>query len=77
MDKDKKQPDNLTFFQLFSGKVRDIYAEFKKIIWPDKKTLFKHTVNVIIVCGIIGSIIVVMDVLFSNGYTLFVNLFQS
>jgi len=65
-----------TAVKKFSGRLKDIQGEFKKIIWPDKKELVKHTINVILVAGAIGAIIVVMDLAFSQGYTAFINLFS-
>ena len=59
----------------FKGWFKDIAGEFKKIIWPDKKTLVKHTFNVILVSGVIGAVIIVMDLVFSSGYSWFVGFF--
>lgn len=36
-------------------------AEFKKIIWPDKKTVGKETVSVVVVSLILGVIIGLLD----------------
>ena len=41
----------------FSG----LKAEFSKIIWPDKKSLGRQTLAVIVVCIILGVIIAVLD----------------
>ena len=38
-----------------------LQAEFHKIIWPDKKSLGKQTVAVIVVSVILGVIIAVLD----------------
>jgi preprotein translocase subunit SecE len=56
------------------GKWKETVGEFKKIIWPDRKTLVKHTVNVIITSAIVGAVIVGMDFLFSTGYSLLTRL---
>ena len=37
------------------SKIKGLKAEFKKIIWPDKKTLGKQTVAVVSVTVILGS----------------------
>jgi preprotein translocase subunit SecE len=58
------------------GKFKELVGEFKKIIWPDRKALIKHTVNVIIISGVIGGVIVLMDLVFSQGYTQFIKLLQ-
>mgnify|MGYP003308607876 CR=1 FL=1 len=42
---------------------KGLKAEFKKIIWPDKKTLAKQTVAVIL----LGAIIAVVDALMQYG----------
>jgi len=55
---------------------KNLGAEFKKIIWPDKKTMWKHTVNVILVSALIGVIIFVMDLAFSTGHEALYNLFR-
>lgn len=49
-------------------------AEFKKIIWLDRKTLGKQTVAVIIVSVIVGVIIAVLDLGIQQGIDILVNL---
>jgi preprotein translocase subunit SecE len=46
---------------------KGLKAEFKKIIWPDKKTLAKQTVAVITCSVILGAIIAVVDALIQYG----------
>ena len=46
------------------SKIKGLKAEFKKIIWPDKKTLAKQTVSVTV---ILGAIISVVDALLTFG----------
>ena len=46
---------------------KGLKAEFKKIIWPDKKTLVKQTVAVITCSVILGVIIAVIDALVQYG----------
>lgn len=48
-------------------KIKGLKAEFKKIIWPDKKTLAKQTVAVVSVTVILGAIISVVDALLTFG----------
>ncbi len=38
-----------------------VKAEFKKISWPDKESLIKQTVAVIIISLVVGAIIAVLD----------------
>ena len=74
--KQKKDENAPSVFLKLKFKFTDIKGEFKKIIWPDRKSLVKHTINVILVSGLIGGVIVVLDFLFGNGYNLFVSLFS-
>ena len=46
---------------------KGLKAEFKKIIWPDKKTLAKQTVAVIVCSVVLGAIIAVIDALVQHG----------
>ena len=46
---------------------KGLKAEFKKIIWPDKKTLVKETVAVIVSSVLLGGIIAVVDALVQHG----------
>ena len=46
---------------------KGLKAEFKKIIWPDKKTLVKQTAAVITCSVILGAIIAVVDALIQYG----------
>ena len=49
-------------------------AEFKKIIWPDKKSLTRQTVAVVAVSVILGLIIAVLDLFITYGVDILVNL---
>ena len=49
-------------------------AEFRKIVWPSKETLFKHTVTVIVVSLIFGAYIALMDGAFGIVFRQFVSL---
>ncbi len=51
---------------------KGLKAEFKKIIWPDKKTLLKQTVAVVICSVIIGLLISLIDSMLSGGIALFI-----
>ena len=42
-------------------------GEFKKISWPDRKTLIKQTVAVIICSVVLGGLIAVIDALIQYG----------
>ena len=51
---------------------KGLKAEFKKIIWPDKKTLVKQTVAVIVCSLFLGVLIWMVDVVLQNGIDLLV-----
>ena len=46
---------------------KGIKSEFRKIIWPDKETLFKQSVAVVIISVITGALIAVIDRLLQYG----------
>ena len=46
---------------------KGLKAEFKKIIWPDKKTLAKQTVAVTVCSILLGAIIAIIDALLQYG----------
>ena len=47
-------------------------AEFKKVVWPDKKTLAKQTAAVVGASVFLGALISVIDVLLKYGIDLLV-----
>ncbi|MEG0805286.1 MAG: preprotein translocase subunit SecE [Lachnospiraceae bacterium] len=49
-------------------------AEFRKIIWPDKKSLGKQTMAVIVTSIALGLIITVIDIIAQYGVNILVNL---
>ena len=46
---------------------KGLKAEFKKIIWPDKKTLAKETTAVVTVSLLLAALISVVDVIVKYG----------
>lgn len=46
---------------------KGLKAEFKKIVWPDQKSLTKETAAVVIVSVVIGVIISVVDLIARFG----------
>ncbi len=42
-------------------------AEFKKIIWPDKKSLVKQTTAVVVITVILCAIIAILDAVIQLG----------
>ena len=47
-----------------------LQAEFKKIIWPDKKSMTKQTMAVVIISVFLGAIIKILDMLIQMGLNL-------
>ena len=46
---------------------KGLQAEFKKVIWPDKKTLARQTTAVVAVSVVLGALIAVVDVILRYG----------
>ncbi len=53
---------------------KGLKAEFKKIIWPDKKTLTRETIAVIVSAIVLCLIIKMLDVLITYGIEFLVSL---
>lgn len=53
---------------------KGLKAEFKKIVWPDKKTIAKETTAVVIVTVILGLVIALLDFIITHGVNLLVNI---
>ena len=51
---------------------KGLQAEFKKVIWPDKKTLAKQTTAVVAVSVVLGAVIAVIDAILRYGIDLLV-----
>ena len=54
--------------------VKGIKAEFKKIVWPDQKSVGRQTVAVIAVSVVLGLIIALMDWVIQYGVNFLVGL---
>ncbi len=46
---------------------RNLKAEFSKITWPDKDSLLKQSVAVVLIAIVVGIIIAVLDFLLQYG----------
>lgn len=55
---------------------QELKAEFRKISWPDKNSLIKESVAVIVIAIIIGCIVAVVDTGLEEGFNALVNLVQ-
>lgn len=49
-------------------------AEFKKIIWPEKKSLTRQTAAVVAVSVVLGLVIALLDFMIGYGIDFLVNL---
>ena len=56
------------------GKFSQIKAEFKKIIWPDKKSAAKQSLAVIVISALPGVIIALLDIVLRYGVDFIISL---
>mgnify|MGYP003426475871 CR=1 FL=1 len=49
-----------------------LQSEFKKIVWPDRKTLTKQTIAVVVASAILAVLVSVMDAVILEGVNLLV-----
>ncbi len=55
---------------------QELKAEFRKISWPDKNSLIKESVAVIVIAIIIGCIVAVVDTGLEEGFNALIDLVQ-
>ena len=53
---------------------KGLKAEFKKIIWPDKKTLTRQTIAVVATSVALGLMIKILDIIITYGIDFLVTL---
>jgi len=70
----KKESHNTEGPNAVQSVYRTYKAEFKKIVWPSKETLIKHTVTVVVVSLIFGAYIALTDGIFGALFSRFVQL---
>ena len=46
---------------------KNLKAEFKKIIWPDKKSFTRETVAVVLTSVVLGAVIALLDLVIKFG----------
>lgn len=56
---------------------QELKAEFRKIVWPDKNSLVKESVAVIIIALIIGCIVTLVDTGLKEGLNALLSLVQN
>ena len=49
------------------GFFKNVRVEFKKISWPDKKTMFKQSVAVVAISVVLGVVIALIDYVAKYG----------
>ena len=57
-----------------SNWIDGLKAEFRKIIWPDQKSLVKQTGAVVAVSIVFGIMIAILDFIFQHGVDILVNI---
>lgn len=50
---------------------KGLKSEFKKIVWPDKESIAKQSIAVIVITTILGIIIAILDTAIKFGINLF------
>ena len=63
----KKKDKKPGFFSKLGSKIKDVFSELKKVVWPSKSQVAKNTVIVIAAVIIIGIVIWVLDMAFGFG----------
>lgn len=46
---------------------KNVQIEFKKVSWPDRKTMLKQSVAVVAISVVMGVVIAIIDVLAQHG----------
>jgi len=59
MNEDKKSPGSSD--SVIKGIFHTYRAEFRKIVWPSRETLIKHTMTVVAVSLMFGAYIAILD----------------
>lgn len=68
--KSKDDKKKVSVFKRIGRFFRDLKSEFKKIVWPSKKTTLNNTGVVLALMAIVGVAIWVLDWLLVNGFRL-------
>lgn len=57
-------------FERVARFVREVRAEMKKVVWPDRRTTVVFTVVVILVTAVVAVVIWLSDLVLSKGFSL-------
>jgi preprotein translocase SecE subunit len=74
--KNKAESGNI-FVKAWRGlvsKLTELRGEFRKIVWPSRETLVKHTVTTIVISLLFGAFITALDFFFGVVFTSLVGL---
>ena len=52
--------------------IKGLKSEFKKIIWPDKETLTKESVAVVLTSIVLGVVIALLDLIIKFGLNIMI-----
>ena len=52
------------FFKRLAKYFRDVWGEFKKIVWPSRKQVINNTIVVFVTCLVFAVAIWVLDIVF-------------
>jgi len=69
---DNKKEKSVSEPGAVKGTFQAYRAEFRKIVWPSKETLFKHTCTVIAVSLMFGAYIALSDYILGSAFQQFV-----
>ena len=53
---------------------KGLKAEYKKIVWPDRKTVIRQTVAVVLTSIVLGVVIKLLDIILSYGIDMLISL---
>jgi len=62
----KEKKERVGFFRRISTFLKELKGEFKKIVWPTKKSLFSAILIVIFAISVMALFVVFADLLFHN-----------
>ena len=57
--------DNVKWYKRFSGFLREVKSEAKKVTWPSRQEVYSTTIVVIIATAFFGFYLFLMDIVFS------------
>ena len=61
--------DNVKWYKRFSGFLKEVRAELKKVTWPSRQEIYSTTIVVIIATIFFGFYLFFMDIVFSWAIT--------